>query len=140
MCDTPSGASTPRDLDDRLAAVESEVRDVRTGLDDLRRALDHEVRTRRLVVVDRGGFERLVADGGGDDASVTLRARGSGSGSTAVQLFANDPVDGDEARVGVALADGGEIVAVIEVSGDAGPTVWLRQGDAPDPPGPGEVP
>jgi hypothetical protein len=88
------------------------------------------VRTRRLVVVERGGFERVVAEGGSTHGSLAVRARSGVSGSTKVELFADDPIDGDGTNVGVALGRAGNVVATLEVGG-GDPVLWIDGGDDP---------
>jgi hypothetical protein len=116
-------------LDQRVDALEAEATRLRDALDCLRASLAVEVRTRRLVVVDESGFERLVAEGAGNHGFLVLRGQAVGQGSTSVQLFADDPLDGEGVHVGVALGERGDIVAVLEVSDGREPTLWLRGPD-----------
>ena len=69
-----------------------------------------ELRTRRLVVIEDDGFERVVIDALGSHGEVTVTARGGSSGSTAVDLFAHDASEGDGASAGLALVERGSVV------------------------------
>jgi hypothetical protein len=124
MTDTDP-ATDGEPLAERLRLLEREVHRLRDAVDTYRAALSDEVRTRRLVVVDRGGFERIVAEGGVDHAHLSVRARATGPGSTKVELFADDPLDGDPTHVGVALGRGGDVVASFEVASRGEPLLWL---------------
>jgi hypothetical protein len=119
----------PGDLDHRVDALETEAARLRDALDCLTASLAVEVRTRRLVVVDQSGFERLVAEGRDNHGFLVLRGQSAAQRSTSVQLFADDPLDGEGAHVGVALGERGDIVAVLEVSDGREPTLWLRGPD-----------
>jgi hypothetical protein len=115
----------PADLSERVAALEAELQSVRAGLADLAADLAREVRSARLVVVDPDGFERVVADADASHGALTVRARTGAQRSTAVELYADDPVDADAARAGVALGHQGDIVAVIEVGGERPARWWF---------------
>lgn len=116
----------PREvLADRVRALEGEVRRLRDAFDTHRASQADEVRTRRLLVVDRDGFERVVAEGGEAQAVLSVRARTHAPGSTKVELFADDPGDGDAANVGLALGRAGDIVAALEVGGPGRPGLWI---------------
>lgn len=117
---------------DRLAALEREVDGLRDALAAHQAAVLDEVRTHRLVVVDRDGFARVVAEGGAAHASVAVRARATGPGATTVQLFADDPVDGDVPHAGVVLGRGGDVVATFEVGPGGRAALWLGDGDGDD--------
>lgn len=112
----------------RVQALEREVRRLRDAVDAYRAALVDEVRTHRLVVVDRAGFARIVAEGGLDHAHVSVHARAGGPGSTKVELFADDPLDGDATHVGLALGRGGDAVATFELGARGEPVLWLGEG------------
>src|SRR5882762_4519852 len=91
-----------------IDALTDRVRQLTEELLELRRSSDREVRTRRLVVVEEDGFERIVAEGGGRFGQVTVYGRTPDGRSTCVELFVNDPVDANAAHAGMALVDGGE--------------------------------
>src|SRR6266545_5394684 len=57
-------------------------------------AVAEEIQTRRVVVVDDDGRERIVLGAHERFAHVTVHARPSARDSTSVELFANDPADG----------------------------------------------
>jgi hypothetical protein len=117
---------TPAVLSERVAALEAELQSVRAGLADLAADLAREVRSARLVVVDPDGFERVVADADASHGALTVRARTGAQRSTAVELYADDPVDADAARAGVALGHQGDIVAVLEVGGERPARWWFH--------------
>lgn len=118
----PPGPSN--DLSARVRALEREVDRLRQVVDAHHRAVADEVRTRRLVVTDPDGFERIVAEGADHRGSLAVRARSVGGGSTKVELFAGDALDGDASHIGLALGRDGDVVATIEVSGSR-PVLWL---------------
>ncbi len=91
----------------RLAAVEQ-------LLGELIEHLSDEVKTRRLVVVEDDGFERVVLAAAGRHGEVMVAARNPGGGTTAAELYAHDAMEGDGAHAGVAVVSGGDIAAVIE--------------------------
>ena len=107
-----------RSMVERIAVLEAAVA-------ELQASLAREVRTRRVVVVDRDGFERVVIGAPDGFGHVTVRARTRADGSTCVELFANDPADGDGAEVGVALSAGGELVATLSVFEGRPAALWL---------------
>jgi hypothetical protein len=111
----------------RVETLEHEVRRLRDALETHRAAQANEIRTRRLVVVDRSGFERVVVEGGEGHGSLTVRARTDGAGSTKVEVFADDPADGDAGNVGLALGRHGDIVAALEVGGRGRPGLWMLE-------------
>ena len=83
--------------EDRLARLEEENRTLRSDLDALRASLSAEVRTRRLVVEEEDGFERVVAEGHGEHGTLTVYAR---------------PVDRERAAEGAVEGDGAEVVLI----------------------------
>jgi hypothetical protein len=115
--------TTPAELQQQLATLEADLHALRADLADLTAELAREVRSARVVVVDADGFERIVADADAAHGALTVRARTGAQRSTTVELYADDPVDADSARAGVALGHEGDIVAVLEVGG-ARPTRW----------------
>lgn len=60
---------------ERLDRLEAENRELRDDLNVLRASLATEVRTRRLVVEEEDGFERIVAEGHGTRGTVEVLAR-----------------------------------------------------------------
>lgn len=124
----------------RLDALDTAIGDVAARLARLRRTLAGEVRTRRLVVAEADGFERVVADATGGVGAVTVRTRTHGPGTVGVEVFAADPVGDDPAHVGVALLDGGDVVAAVDLASGRPAMVWLAGEDEPLSPRPGAGP
>lgn len=114
----------------RLDALDTAIGEVAARLARLRRTLAGEIRTRRLVVAEPDGFERVVAAATGGLGAVTVRTRTAGPGTVGVEVFAADPVGGDPAHVGVALLDDGDVVAAIDVQAGRPAMVWLADDDA----------
>lgn len=113
----------------RLDALDAAIGDVAARLARLRGALAGEIRTRRLVVAEPDGFERVVAEATGGLGAVLVRTRTTGPGTVGVEVFAADPVGGDPAHVGVALLDGGDVVAAIDLQAGRRPMIWLGGDD-----------
>lgn len=113
----------------------------------LRLQIEAEVRTRRLVVVDEAGiararistatggecrmvllnedgFERIRLRGLRDIGFVEVAARSNSRYPTRVEMFAHDPVDGDECQVGVHLVDRGDGVGGLDVFEGGDAVVW----------------
>lgn len=89
-------------------------------IDELRaevRALQDEVRTRRVVVVDAAGRPRIVLSADPGVSSVRVDAEG---GDPSVELYAVDAVEADGPEVGLALVADGDVVTSIRF----GPGVW----------------
>ena len=120
----------------RLDTLDTAIGDVATRLASLRRALAAEVRTRRLVVAELDGFERVVAEATGGVGAVTVRTRAAGTGTVGVEVFAADPLGNDPAHVGVALLDGGDVVAAVDLVSGRPAMVWLAGDDKPRNPRP----
>lgn len=114
----------------RLDALDAAIGDVAARLARLRGALAGEIRTRRLVVAEPDGFERVVAEATGGLGAVLVRTRTTGPGTVGVEVFAADPVGGDPAHVGVALLDGGDVVAAIDLQAGRRPMIWLGDDEA----------
>ena len=91
-----------------------ELKDLIVSLRDRIEALEAEVRTRRVVVVDAHGRPRIVLAAEPGVASVRVDAAG---GDPSVELYAVDPVGADGAEVGVALVVGGDVVGGLHVLG-----------------------
>lgn len=95
---------------DQIAELERTVKELRADLEHLRRSLAEEVRTRRVVVVEPDGFERVIlGEWNVSSAGVHIVARPQGrtvdGGSmTHLSLWAseNDGFDGQES-VGITL-------------------------------------
>jgi hypothetical protein len=112
----------------------------------LRRQIDGEVRTRRVVVVDDAGverirlsaddvscrvallapdgFERLTLEDGEGLGALRIAGRSDGSGPSRVDLFAVDPEDEQGVYVGVELVDGGNSVAGFTTIESRPPRTW----------------
>ncbi len=108
--DDPTGTSS---VEARLGAVER-------LLGELIEHLGHEVRTRRVVVVEDDGFERVILASGGRHGEVTVAARNPGVGTTAAELYAHDAVEGDGPHAGVALIEDGDVSVLREVMVNGG--------------------
>lgn len=108
-------------LAERLDTLSSE-------LAELRASLLREVRSRRVVVVEHDGFERIVLGASERFGHVTVVSRTAIDSSTGVELFANDAVDAEPANVGLALVDGGDVVSTLDVTSGARPRLWLPDG------------
>jgi hypothetical protein len=78
-----------------------------------------------VVVADDDGLARVEIGARPSFGHITVFARSAGPGSTCVELFANDPSDGDDAEVGVALSVGGDVVATLHVVERGQPALWL---------------
>lgn len=65
-----------------------EIDRLRTELAALRIELTSEVRTRRVVIVEGDGFERVVLGARGEFGHVTVNGRSAERGSTCAELFA----------------------------------------------------
>jgi hypothetical protein len=107
--------TTPSRSEGHLDELGRQVAILRDELDALRVELAHELRTQRVTVVDDDGFERITLRSHGHHGQVGVHGRGDPGRSTTVELFANDPTDGDGAHVGLALSDGGDVLAVFDV-------------------------
>lgn len=70
-----SNPDSSRPIDPTEIALRAEVTQLRRDLDTLRASLAEEVRTRRLVVEESDGFERLTAGAEGDGGSLVLHVR-----------------------------------------------------------------
>jgi hypothetical protein len=104
-----------------------EIDDLRLQLAGIRRSLSTEVRTRRVVVEEADGFERVVLEGRSIFGGVEVRSRARLGESTAAGLFALDPGDGDPAQVGLCLSDRGNIVASLDVYSRHRPRLWMGE-------------
>ena len=73
-------------------------------------ALDDEVRTRRVVVVDGAGRPRVVLSADPGVAPGPVDAEGA---DPSIGLYAVDAIDADGPEVGVALVVEGDVVASV---------------------------
>jgi hypothetical protein len=115
------------DVARRLDEIEAALGSMRDELAALRRALGEELRTRRLVVVEDDGFERVVISARGAFGYVAVCGRNGPRDRSRVELFANDPIDGDGTHVGVALSTRGDVVASLEVLDRHRARLWVEQ-------------
>ncbi|HMJ76554.1 MAG TPA: hypothetical protein VK507_11310, partial [Iamia sp.] len=111
-----------------------------------RSQIEDEVRTRRIVVVDNAGaerirlstegdgcgvrlltddgFERLTLESDPEHGALRISGRSDGTGPTRVDVFAVDPEDDAGAYVGVELIDVGNSVAGFTVVESREPRTW----------------
>ncbi len=109
----PIDASSDTTLSERVDAVERLLLEL----------IEHnaqEVRTRRVAVIEDDGFERVVIQADGAHGEVTVTARGGRNGTTAAELYAHDPTEGDAATAGVALVRDGNLRWVTDLLGAPG--------------------
>ncbi len=90
-------------LEDRLATLELEL-----GL--LRASVDERLRTRRLVVVDDQGVERIVLDARHRTGSILVRVAGPGGGTTGIEIYACDSETGPP-ELGWCVVKDGDVVS-----------------------------
>jgi hypothetical protein len=109
--------ATVLELVERVGALATELAELRTSM-------AREIRSRRVVVVEADGFERIVLGAREQYGHVAVLSRAPTGASTSAELFAHDPVDADGANVGVALTDRGEVVATLDVTHDHAPRWW----------------
>jgi hypothetical protein len=115
-------------------------------VDGLRREIGKEVRTRRVVVVDDAGvermrlsadkagcrvvllapdgFERLLLEDGEGIGALRITGRSAGSDPTRVDVFAVDPEDEQGVYVGVELVEAGTTVAGFTAMEGRRPRIW----------------
>ena len=84
-----------------------ELRELVDALRELVGALETEVRTRRVVVVDALGRPRIVLTADPGVASVRVDADG---GDPSVELYAVDAIGADGPEIGLALFVDGDVV------------------------------
>lgn len=92
----PESVGELQDLADLVVALQARVD-----------ALDTEVRTRRLVVVDGAGRPRVVLSADPGVASVRVDAVAS---DPSIELYAVDAIDADGPEVGIAIVVDGDVV------------------------------
>lgn len=90
-------------LRDRLASLELE-------LALLRASVEERLRTRRIVVVDEEGVERIVLEARHGTGSVLVLVPGEAGSTTGVEVFATQP-DIGPAEVGVCVLRDGDVVS-----------------------------
>lgn len=122
---SPSSPVADGDVAGRLSRLEAELAALCRSVEELRLELAREVRTGRLVLADGDGPEGLVVESGPGHRSLSLRSHDRHGATTAVELFAHDPADGQPGSVGVALGVGGDVVATLEVVDGGEPVLWL---------------
>jgi len=94
-----------------------QVAQLRADVEGLRAALADEVRTRRVVVEDEHGNERVLITGGQTYGSVCVRALDPPQdGVVTIELFAVDSIDADPPEVGLAITVGGTTVPGMSLS------------------------
>lgn len=128
MSETEPDGGAGRSAVPVVEAIERVAAEVAAVREELRRLQERQaevVRTRRLVVEDADGFERVVVAGRGRYGHLTVSARAPVGRSVCAELFANDPLEGSGAHVGVALSDGGDVVSAFEVAEGRRPVMWV---------------
>ena len=105
MADPSSSTTSSSSSTDWRRALEARV----LALERLVTELSAEVVTRRLVVVDADDRARIVVSAEPERGGVLVRAF-TGGETTAVELFAADPIDGERAEIGVAYASNGDVI------------------------------
>lgn len=150
MSDDMGPSSVDESCDEDMSLEPAAIARLRDELTRLRHQVEHEVRTRRIVIVDEeggdrirlaaradggcsitlldaGGFERSVLSGGPDGGSLRLVARPLGEGPARIDVFAVDPEDDAGAYVGVELVDDGSSVAGLTVLESRPPRSWTLE-------------
>lgn len=124
----------------------ADIKRLREEVARLRSQVEDEVRTRRIVVVDNAGVERIRLSTEGDGCGVSLltddgferltlesdpehgtlriSARSDGTGLSRIDVFAIDPEDDAGAYVGMELIDAGNSVAGFTVVESRAPRTW----------------
>ncbi len=105
--------ATRLSIDDRLAACEAAINELRGGT----------LTVRRLSICDDHGIERAAIDVSKDSAVLKLST--IEPGPTCVELFAHEPCDGEGPHIGVAITRDGDVVGEFGFVGDNEPRVWL---------------
>lgn len=101
-------------LEERVAALE-----------DVVAAMAGEVRTRRVVVVEADGFERVVAEGCGDWGGVSVNVRnGETHPRTQARMTASEEF-GSAGGAMVYVVGDGNVNAVMESDAEGDASVWV---------------
>ena len=132
MSDAERGDRAQKEeLDRRIQEVDDALHELRADLQAYRAALEHELRTEKLVIRTRDGFARIVLATDESTGQITVHAR-SGSEAVSVELFANDRDVGGRAHTGLALTEAGNVVSVLELLEGEGADLWIASdGDHP---------
>ena len=110
---TKDPTSTPTGTDDNTLSTRVDAIELL-----LLQIIEHtaqEVRTRRVAVIEDDGFERVVLQANGTHGEVTVTARGGPNSTTAAELYAHDPTEGDAATAGIALVRDGDLQWVTDL-------------------------
>lgn len=126
---TPQGGAdvdeaTPYPSPGSDPAIAGAIIELRTELAELRSELAREVRTRKLVVVEDDGRERIVLIAGGDHGTCTVAVLDSSDEPTQVELFALDADDMGPAYIGLELVQQGNGVAGFAVAEGGRANLW----------------
>ena len=113
----PPGSEERPVTAEQLAVVQQEVA-------ALRAELRTEVRTRRVVVIEDDGFERIVLSADESHGEIVVAARPSEDRSTKAVLFALDSEDAEGPFVGMELVDRGNSVAGLSLLEGHRPRLW----------------
>lgn len=90
-------------LEDRLASLELE-------LAMLRASVEERLRTRRLVVVDEDGVERIVLEATSTTGSVLVRLAGQAGQTTGMEIYATES-EGGAPDLGWCVLRDGDVVS-----------------------------
>jgi hypothetical protein len=90
-------------LEDRLASLELE-------LAMLRASVEERLRTRRLVVVDEHGVERIVLEATSTTGSVLVRLAGAAGQTTGMEIYATES-EGGAPDLGWCVLRNGDVVS-----------------------------
>lgn len=101
---------TAADLTDRIADLEARLASLELEVVMLRATVEEHVRTRRLVVVDDEGVERIVLDARNRTGSVLVRIAGPDGATTGVEVYACE-ADAGPPEVGLCVVRDGEVVS-----------------------------
>jgi hypothetical protein len=154
MSDDMRPSPDGEDADRRAPADHLAIARLQEELARLRRQVETEVRTRRVVIVDeRGadrirlsasaesgcvvglldpdGFERSALAADLEGGALRIASRPLGDEVVRVDVFARDPEDGAGAYVGVELVDAGTSVSGLTVIETRPPRTWTLAGPGP---------
>ena len=91
-------------LQERIDALEAQIH-------DLRSALQRELKTNRIAVVDENGDDRVVVSADRRTGSVLVKAVGPDGHTTGSELFAAEDPQGGDPEIGLCLIKDGTVVA-----------------------------